>query len=173
MTDCPFESDVIDALASRRWPAKAEESLRAHVATCSSCADLAEVAGALLHEEEAAYGAARVPAAASVWHRAQLRAREEAVRAAARPIGFVQGLAFSGAIAVAIAAVVWAGPILFSQLPEWSAVSNAMRLPSVTLPTLDIETPALFSSTMVQLAIGITAVLAPLGLYFALRDSNS
>jgi hypothetical protein len=168
MSECPFESDVLDALASRRWPSRADEELLAHVAQCSSCADLAEVAGALLNDESAAFDAARVPSSASVWHRAQLRAREEAVRAAARPIGFVQGLAFSSAIAVAIAAVIWGAPILYSVLPDWSAI----RLPSVTLPTIDLEAPALLSNTAVQLGIGAGAILASLGVYLALRESN-
>lgn len=172
MTECPFETDVLDALASHRWPARAGESLRAHVAQCSSCADLAEVAGALLNDEDAAMTAARVPTPASVWHRAQLRAREEDVRAATRPIGFVQGLGFSSAIAIAIAAAVWGGPILYGVMPEWPAIFSAMRLPSVTLPTLEFDAAALLSSTTLQVAIGLWAVIAPLALYLALRDNN-
>jgi hypothetical protein len=76
VTDCRFEQDVLDAIASRRWPAKADDALRAHVAACESCADLAAVAGALVNEEELAYAEARVPSSGAVWHRAQLRARE-------------------------------------------------------------------------------------------------
>src|SRR5688572_3789810 len=103
MTECQFESDVIDALASRRWPARAGDELLAHVDSCASCRDLAAVASALMNEGETAYEVSRVPSSASVWHRAQMRAREEAARVATRPIGFVQGIAFSFGIAAIIA----------------------------------------------------------------------
>ena len=171
MKDCAFESDVLDAIASRRWPARADEQLREHVASCASCADLAEVAGALLHDEEAALSAAHVPAAASVWHRAQIRAREDAVRAAARPLGFVQGLAFACAIAALIAAGVWGLPILMAAMPDLTAVRGAIRMPS--LPVFDTDPRALLSNTTLMVAVGVWAVLAPIAVYFTLRESNS
>lgn len=171
MTECPFETDVLDALASRRWPARADASLRAHVAQCAGCADLAEVAGALLNDEDAALAAARVPAAASVWHRAQLRAREEAVRAATRPIGFVQGLAFACAIAALMAAGAWGLPILWSALPELAGVRAVFRLPA--MPSFDLDATALWSNTTLVIGVGVWIVLAPVALYFTLRDTNS
>lgn len=170
MTECPFEQDVLDAIASRRWPAKAGDELRAHVAACESCADLAGVAGALLHEEEAAYAEARVPAPAAVWHRAQLRAREEATRAATRPIGFVQGVAFACAVAAVIAAAVWGLPILGSMAPDLSGLAASLRAPSISLP--DIDATALLSNTALQIAAAVWVVLVPLALYFTLRDTN-
>lgn len=171
MIECPFEQDVLDAVASRRWPAKAGEDLRAHVAACESCADLASVAGALLHEEEAAYADARVPAPAAVWHRAQLRAREEAVLAATRPIGFVQGVAFACAVAAVIAAAVWGLPVLASLVPDVRGMAAAFRAPSISLP--DVDAGALLSNTTIQLAAVAWIVLVPLVLYFTLRDTNS
>jgi hypothetical protein len=171
MNDCPFESDVLDALASRRWPARAGEELRAHVAACASCADLAEVAGALLREEETAYSAATVPTAATVWHRAQIRAHQDAVRAAARPLGFVQGLAFACAIAALIAAGLWGLPILQAAMPDLASLRGAIRLPS--MPAFDPDATALFSNTTLMVAVAVWAVLAPIALFVALRDSKS
>jgi hypothetical protein len=168
MSECPFESDVLDALASRRWPARAGEELRAHVAACPGCADLAAVAGALLIEEDAAYAEARVPAPAVVWHRAQLRAREEAVRAATRPIGFVQGVAFACGVAAVIAAAVWGLPLLPDAAGLWSRSA-----PSLSLPNVDIDAMALLSNTAVQIAAAGSALLASAALYFTLRDINS
>ena len=172
MSDCPFESDVLDALASRRWPARADEDLRAHVASCASCADLAAVAGALLHEGETSYAAAHVPPAASVWHRAQLRAREDAARAATRPIGFVQGVAFACGVAAAIAAAVWGLPILAAQLPDAGAAAAwlaALRLPAIDL---ELDPGALLSNSALQIAAAAWALLVPVALYFTLRDTN-
>src|SRR5687768_7755123 len=158
MSDCPFESEVLDAIASRRWPERADADLRAHVASCAGCKDLAAVAGTLLYEEEAAYAEARVPAAASVWHRAQLRAREEAARAATRPIGFVQGMGFACAIAAAIAAAVWGLPIIGSLLPDLTAAAS-LRVPSISWPRIDVDATALIANTTIQIAVAVWAVI--------------
>lgn len=171
MRECPFECDVLDALASHRWPARAGEELQAHVAACESCRDLAAVAGALINEEDVAYAAARVPSSASVWHRAQLRAREDAARAAMRPIGFVQGVAFAFGVAAAVGVAVWGLPLLASLLPDLSGITASLRAPSVALPSIELEAAALLSNTTVQLALAAWAILAPLALYFAVaRD---
>ena len=173
MSECPFEGEVLDAIASRRWPARADTELRAHVETCGSCADLADVAGGLLLDEDAAYAAANVPPAGTVWQRAQIRAREDAVRTAARPMGFVQGLAFASALAACIAAAVWGLPLLASLLPDVSNAAGAVRLPSIALPSVDIDAKALLSNAAIQIALAVWAVLLPTALYFTLRDSSS
>ncbi len=173
MSDCPFESDVLDAVASRRWPARAGGALHAHVASCASCADLATVAGALLYEEDAAYAEAHVPPAPAVWHRAQLRAREEAARAATRPIGFVQGLAFACGVAAVIGAAVWGLPILYALLPDLSGAAASLRAPSMALPRFDVDVMSLLSNTTLQAVVAAWAVFLPIAVYFTLRDTNS
>lgn len=167
MRDCPFETDVLDALASHRWPARAGEELRAHVAACDGCRDLADTAGALLHEHEAAYAEARVPSSAVVWHRAQLRAREEAARAATRPIGFVQGLAFACGIALALGAAMWGLPLLSAWAPDVPALLS--RFSAVPAPDVDLrDLVALTSNTTVQIAMaGWLLLLAPVACYLA------
>ena len=170
MIECPFESDVLDALASRRWPARAGEELHTHVAACDSCRDLADVAGALINEEDVAYSSAHVPSSGAVWHRAQLRAREEAARVAMRPIGFVQGLAFAFSIAAALALAVWGLPVLASLMPDLPGIAASLRAPSLSLPT-DTQAAALLSNTTVQVALATWLVLlAPLAVYFALSN---
>lgn len=171
MNECCRESDVLDALASRRWPARADDDLRAHVSVCERCRDLAAVAGALIGEEDAAYAAARVPAAAAVWHRSQLRAREDAARTAMRPIGFVQGVAFAFGMAAAIAVGVWGLPVLASLVPDLWRITASMRAPSVSLPTIDTQAVALLSNTTVQVALASWLVLlAPVAVYFAVSS---
>ncbi len=101
--ECDREDDVLDALAAERWPERCDEDLRTHVNACAVCADLAEVAAALLDDREAAWREARVPPAGVVWWRAQLRAREEAARAAGRPLAFIQGVAASVAVWLIVA----------------------------------------------------------------------
>lgn len=167
MTDCPFETDVLDALASHRWPARAGDDLRAHVAACESCRDLADTAGALLHEHDAAYAEARVPSSALVWHRAQLRAREEAARAATRPIGFVQGVAFACGIALALGAATWGLPLLSASMPD--AGSLLARFSALPAPGVDLgDLVALTSNTTVQIGMAVWLLLAPVAGYLAL-----
>jgi hypothetical protein len=166
MSDCPFESDLLDALASQRWPARAGDELRQHVAACECCRDLAVTASALIAEHDAAHAGAGVPPAALVWHRAQLRARQEATRAAMRPIGFIQGVAFACAVALAIGTAVWAGPFLAASLPDMSAIMSWFRAPALSAP--DVDLVALLSSTTVQVAIGGCLLLAPVALYAAI-----
>src|SRR6266545_4783902 len=100
--ECEREQDVLDTLAAQRWPARCDDDLRAHVGTCGICADLVEVAGALLDDHDITYQDARIPPSGIVWWRAQLRAREEDARAAARPIAFIQGVAASVALWVVV-----------------------------------------------------------------------
>jgi hypothetical protein len=93
-TDCERESDVLQALTTGRW--RMDADLQAHVAGCSICQDVATVAGA--------FGAVtpvsdfRVPESSRVWLRAQIRAREDATRLAARPITVAQAVAFASVV---------------------------------------------------------------------------
>jgi hypothetical protein len=54
--DCGREADVLDAIAAHRWPGRVEPELRAQVAGCESCADVAEVASAIGMDSDAALG---------------------------------------------------------------------------------------------------------------------
>ena len=65
---------------------------------CPVCAELAAIAKIVRDDFEHATRQARVPTAEIVWWRAQMRAREDAARAAARPILFTQALAVAAAI---------------------------------------------------------------------------
>lgn len=100
--ECAHEEDVLDMLAARRWPGRCDAALEAHIRGCALCGELVTAGAALLDEQELAWSEARVPASAVVWWRAQVRAREEAARAAARPIAFVQGVAAACAVWVAV-----------------------------------------------------------------------
>ena len=84
--DCCHEDDVLDALSSGRWPDRADQTLRAHVACCAVCADIVDVAGAILDGRDDNVGDMHIPSSAVMWWRAQMRARQEAAREASRPI---------------------------------------------------------------------------------------
>src|SRR3954469_14609104 len=134
MYECDREEDVLDALAARRWPERATDDLRAHVTACAVCADLAEVATAALDDRQQLWSDARVPPAGVVWWRAQLRAREDAARAAGRPVAFVQGVAASVAVWLIVSLVRALPADYLSSWRTW--ITSAV--PGVTLTMADI-----------------------------------
>jgi hypothetical protein len=130
---CSCERDVLDLVAIGQWPSRADETLRAHVAGCETCAEVASIAGAVrewANETETAEPV-KVPDASVVWYRAQVRAREEATRRASRPVLVAQLFA----VATVALAVFWIGPNLSLSMPDisgwWSALPNLPSLPSV------------------------------------------
>jgi hypothetical protein len=166
--ECPREQDVLDAVSAGRWPGKCPGELAAHVASCDICRDVAAGFAALAEERDAAWEEAPVPPPSLVWWRAQIRAREEAARAAARPIAVAQALAAACLVASAfvlvpfalpsIAMIASAGSALAAWLtPRADAVSGAFALVTgVALPILPF--------------VVVSIVIAPILLYYALTE---
>jgi hypothetical protein len=155
-TECPREQEALDAVASRRWPDRAEVDLQRHVLTCSVCSDLIDVAAILSDDHDRASAEARVPPSAVVWWKAQVRARQEAARTAARPIAVAHGVA--GAAALAVAAVVAAA--IWQRLPA---------LPSV--PDLAPLAAAAWNHAPLLLLLLVPwLVLAPVAAWLAVRE---
>jgi hypothetical protein len=164
--ECDREQDVLDAMAAGRWPGRCDEELRAHVNACGTCRDLADVATALLSDQETARRQARVPPAGVVWWRAQLRAREDAARAAGRPVAFIQGVAASVAVWLLIA--------LYRALPaeyvaEWRAWLTEF-VPNATLTMSDVSRLTAAVPLVVLLTVGVWLVLTPIAIYFVVAD---
>lgn len=146
---CPHERDVLDLVAIGQWPSRADAMLRAHAAECATCAEVAAVATAVREWADDPQPV-KVPDAAVVWYRAQVRAKEEAARRASRPVFVAQLIA----LATVILAVVTMGPSVewyLAFLPEFS-------LPTLSMPTVNI--PAV--STWSWLAWGTVAAVVTL-----------
>jgi hypothetical protein len=174
--DCSREQDVLDALASRRWPARCDEDLRAHVAECEVCRDIAEAVGPVLQARDRTWDSVRVPTAATVWWRAQTRARLEAAREAASPITVAEIAGASAALLV-LAAVVWASAAWLNNgllgVAQWVAAVDlpAIGLPSIELPSLDfVSLEDLARWRWLAVAIVAWLVIAPLALYLAMLE---
>jgi hypothetical protein len=167
--ECVREQDVLDAVASRRWPERCDSELREHVSSCVICADVAEIAGPLAAERDVAWTEHDIPPSSIVWWRAQIRAREEARRTAERPIALVQGialLALVGAVfVIAPAAVGWLSAVASSlgSAGAWIA-PRAAEISRTVAPAIGSAVPLL--------VVGASVVLAPIVslLYFALAD---
>ena len=102
--NCDRELEILRAIEARHWPERCDEELRAHAASCESCADLVDVATALTDDRDAAIHAAHVPSSGLVWWRTQLRARQDAARTARRVMSVIQAVVV--VIAVGIIAAI-------------------------------------------------------------------
>src|SRR4030095_2380981 len=96
-----------------------------HIAQCTICADVLEVALALHEDRASAHVQAQIPSADLMWWRAEIRARQEAVRKASRPISFVAAFGAASAIGVVVALLSRAWPWLqrFLVFPDLSVLS--------------------------------------------------
>jgi hypothetical protein len=160
--DCEHEADVLDAIASHRWPDRVDDELRAHVHGCEICADVLEVAAALSAEHDAAWTeTVTLPTSHVVWFRAQARARAEAARQAARPIAIMQALGF------ACAAAVISGLIGVVAYWVWARADWLTSLPAITFVPLDSMGLAVRG---ILLAIGLWLILAPVAVYLVASD---
>lgn len=167
-TDCTREQDVLDAIAAGRWPDRCDPELREHIAACEVCRDIATVVPAIADERDAAWEEPAVPASSVVWWRAQIRAREEAARAAARPIAVVQAIAVACLIAATLTLVPFALPsvkgaaALATDFAAWFAPRAAAVSSAVTLVT---------GMALPILPFAVASILlAPILLYYALTE---
>lgn len=164
---CQFEQELLDAVAARRWPDRAEAQLREHVAQCALCSDVAEIAGAFFEDRDCARAEAAVPPASAVWWRAQIRAREEAARVAARPLLIFQALATVVVAVVAVALAPAASTWIRASLAALGATEFWALPRDVSLSWI---LSAAAYTTLPLLAVGVWVVLAPVLVYLALDE---
>jgi len=153
--ECPREQEVLDALASNRWPDRLSDDLANHVAGCAFCKDLGLVAEAFGADFSSALDQARIPSAGLVWWRAEIRSRQESLRAASRPITWAHSLGAAGAIAIALVLLTL---VDFGNLKSFS-LSMLVNLIPDSMPL-----PLMFAT------LGALAILASVTLYFVLSD---
>jgi hypothetical protein len=158
--ECAREQDVLDAMASRRWPDRDPE-IAAHVNACSVCSDLVQVAAAFRDDQDVAWSeAVPLPSGEVIWWRAQVRARAEAQRLAARPITIVQGLGAAAAIVVVVA-VFALGDVPFGSALQRLATEVSSLVSRVPLTT-DVAAVVLRGSL---LAVGVWLAAIPIAAY--------
>ncbi len=162
--ECAREEELLEVLATGQWPARCEPELTAHVGGCESCRDLIAVATALVNDHESATRHARVPPAAVVWWRAQAAGREEAARAAARPIAFAQGAAAAGAVWLTVSLLRMSDLTAVLAWREWLArLAGAM-------PDVPAAAAAIPGGVVFLAVVGGAVVLAPVALLVVVRS---
>jgi heme A synthase len=155
--ECPRESDVLDAVVSARWPHRVTRELADHVACCAICTDVLAVGAAMRADQDAQWQHANIPSSGHVWWRAEMRARQEAIRKASRPMTIAQGVAALLAFALTGTAGWFAWTWLRDQAPFGFASVSAQALTS----------PLALASVV---ALGALVVMAPVALYLVLSD---
>ena len=86
LVSCPCEKDVRELVERGQWPLAAGPELRAHTASCRTCADLVLVATAFQRARAATIAQAKPVSAGAIWWRAQLRNRQQAFERIQRPL---------------------------------------------------------------------------------------
>jgi hypothetical protein len=173
--DCPYESDVLSAVYTNRWPQQVSDELRDHLFDCRICADVVAVAAAFEADTDRARLGAQVPDASIVWWRAQLRARLAAEKEAVRPITVAQAIGFAACVGV-VGAVFGATATWFQETLRWMRDAlgtsiGVLELPS--LPSLPEGTRAAITQFGLLFA-GLVAflLLASLAVYVAVRATE-
>ena len=156
--ECEFESEVLTAVLQSRWPERTDAALRAHVAGCAICSDVAAVAGVIENAREDMQAEVAVPDSGRVWWLARVRARREAAKAAARPITATQLIA--GACAVGLLGA------CFGATSAW--FQSALRGVGVTLVEFDWAGELIAHGALI---LGMAAVLflVPVAAWLAMR----
>ena len=165
--DCPHETAVVNAVLSGSWPHACDDALVAHAKDCVTCSEVASVSILLREDSESSRIEAHIPAAGQVWWRAAVRARLESTHAATRPLTWMHGIT----AAIVAGAVLAALTAIFPVLP--GAFNTAWSFARQFLPNPEIATAigdGLRLSLFVGLACAVLMLLAPLALYFVLRE---
>lgn len=156
--ECTREQDVLDELTSGQWPKHVDDDLRMHVSTCTVCTDLVAAVHPLLEDSNAEHDHVayepRIPSSAVMWWRAQMRARQEATRAAERPIAIAQLVGAAVAMIVVIGALIALSPWLRAYMLG-----------------LDLPTGILTQGWLLPaLVLGVFVLLTPVAIYFAVAE---
>lgn len=162
--ECSREPELLEAIAAGRWPDGAVEELRAHVATCPGCKDLASVATAFADDTIVAVRNAPIPSAAVMWWRVHRRAEAESRRTAGRTLTLVQTATLAATI-IGVLSIL--GGLALMQ--DWHLWFDAARR------TLGDGTSNLLWSLRstewnkpLLIAVATTLLLAPVAAYFVI-----
>jgi hypothetical protein len=153
--ECPRESDVLDALTSARWPHRVNRELIEHVEACAICTDVAAVAAAMHDDHDVTWQQANIPSSGQVWWRAEMHARQEAIREASRPIAIAQGVAALLALGLTATAGWFAWPSIYGRVSSFITQTPTLGSP-LALPLM--------------VALAVLLVVAPLAVYLVLSD---
>ncbi len=164
---CPHEEDVKAMHRSGHWPEACPPSLRAHLDTCTRCAQHLLLVSAFQTSRTEALQEARLDHPNLLWWRAQLLRRNAALQTVSKPITAAQIFALVISLAAASFAVL--------QLSKAFNAPSLMTGPSAAPPP--IETASFLASFQANPAalpvlagIGSLALLSAIVIYLAASE---
>lgn len=168
--ECSREQELLEALGSGTTLEEWDADLRTHAESCAICREIVTVALPLLQEHRSAIEGAHPPSSGVVWWRAQMRARQEAARAATRPITVFQGVAAAASVAMIVMLLNVAAPTLSGWLGGLTLLNGVADL--FVLPEIDVASLKPTTSVGIVLAGAcvLCLLLGPLAVYFAVTD---
>jgi hypothetical protein len=152
---------LLQVIGAGRWTLGCDAELRAHVAACAECAEIAAAAAALFEERRAVLSDTEIPRSGLVWWRIQMRARRDAQRAAARTVSLVHAAALCGAFGVALA--ILGVKFLSGWESSLPALASAVRAGALGASSLLWGVPLL-------LALGAWVALTPVAVWLAVGE---
>jgi hypothetical protein len=158
---CSCEKEIGQLLARGQWPQAGTTELRAHLGTCTSCADLVLVTLAFQSARAASAAVPTLPSPGVLWWRAQLRRRNAAVERVGKPILGAQIFAISVTLLLVIGLAVSQATHGF----RWLSWLEQIPQPQFAPLSTDFFSPAaLFTSGSTLLVLmPVLATLALLG----------
>jgi hypothetical protein len=160
LPECAREADLIDAVTTGQWPDRCDTDLLSHVSGCDGCRDLAAILVTVSDAWASTRADVRLPAPGMVWWRAQMRARQEAAAAAARPIALIQTVAGVAALTLALLGLIALGPWLAAFVEPWGA-----------LLTIDVTAlPGVPGSRLLAGGVAMLLVIASLAVYVVVAE---
>ena len=165
---CPREIEVVASVLDRHARRIDDGLLAAPIESCEICRDVAVLTRLMSTDHDHAHREVRVPAAGQVWWRAAIRARLEAVHAAARPLTWSHGIAAACTLGlvVTIGGLVW--PVIRDSA-GW-LVAWAVDVAPLGSAAAALVTTSLHGGIALVLIAAACVLLAPVALYFAISD---
>jgi hypothetical protein len=143
LKSCSFEKEIAPLLTRGQWPQAGTPELRAHVSSCSSCADLVLVTLAFQSARASAAAVPNLPSPGVLWWRAQLRRRNAAVERVGRPMLGAQIFAMSITLLLVVGLVISQA----TQGLRWLSWLGQIPQPQFAPLSMDLFSPAaLFTS---------------------------
>ncbi len=125
---CPREREVTDLLHRGHWPQASPAELRCHVEECRRCSELVAVTQTLQAARTQSLAAAHLPTSGSLWWRAQLRRRNQAIERISRPIFGAQVFAGAAVCLIAVCFLAWEFRRGFRLLDWVAALPQSLHL---------------------------------------------
>jgi hypothetical protein len=158
---CTREPEVRELLQQGHWPGACEPELRAHIDTCTTCAEAVQFAQIFQAARAASMQSAPMAAAGPIWWRAQLRRRNAALERIAKPIRTAQ------IFAAAVCLVTTLAIVIFEQRSGSGSLLSDLLHPTQLWPSSG------WSLTLLISSFATITVLAAVALFLATEANET